>query len=309
MKIERLITIIFILLNKNKISANELADILEVSVRTIYRDIQALSQAGIPTSTLPGVNGGIQMMEQYKIDKQFFTSSDITTLLIALNSLSTALLPFQINTIFEKIKTLIPKTQLREVEHQTNQINIDLTAWMKESETLPVLETIKNSLDHSKLLNFQYKNNHGQISQRTVEPYQLFLKENNWYLYAYCREKNDFRIFKLAKITHLTTTTGFIHRKKAFLSEMTKNMHRPKKNILLRVTPQLKEHLEDKFGQLSFRKIKNSTFFLVDFPFQEDEFGYRLLLSFGNQCECLSPDSVREELQKRLTELLALYQG
>lgn len=143
MKTERLLAITMILLEHKQISASKLADMLEVSVRTIYRDIDSLSQSGIPVTTQTGSKGGISIMENYKIDKHFFTTTDITSLLIALESLASNISPISLQHTLEKIKTLVPTHFLDEIEFKSNQIASDLTPWTSNKQTQPLLEVIK----------------------------------------------------------------------------------------------------------------------------------------------------------------------
>lgn len=309
MKTERLLAITMILLDKKQISASQLAKTLEVSVRTIYRDIHSLSEAGIPVTTLPGINGGIQIMENYKIDKNFFTSSDITSLLIALESLSQNVSPIQINQTFEKIKTLIPANFLEEIEFKSNQIAIDLTPWTSNHTLQPFLEIIKTAMDQSRSLCFDYEDNHGRKTKRIVEPYRLVLKEISWYLQAYCLEKEDFRTFKISRIQNLSFSSTFVPRE--FKAQPLGNEPFYGKKftlITLKVTNKIREQLVDKFGPLHYSPYKDTEKLIVSFPFMEDDFGYNLLLSFGNQCECLEPPHVRAELKSRIENLLELYQ-
>ncbi|MEI5991993.1 helix-turn-helix transcriptional regulator [Enterococcus crotali] len=310
MKTERLLAITMILLEKKQVSASQLAEMLEVSVRTIYRDINSLSEAGIPVSSSPGVNGGIQIMENYKIDKQFFTSNDITSLLIALESLSNNVSPLQINQTFEKIKTLVPANFLDEIEFKTNQIAIDLTPWTSNHTLQPFLEIIKSAMDQERLIQFNYEDNQGRKTGRIVEPYRLVLKEISWYLEAYCREKADFRIFKISRMNELLLLSESFEPRLFQAQPLGKKPFYGKNftQITLKVTSKVKEQLADKFGQLNFLPSDNAEKWIVEFPFMEDEFGYNLLLGFGNQCECLAPQHVRAELKRRIETVLKLYQ-
>lgn len=203
MKIDRLISIIMVLLERKKVSAPKLAEMFEVTTRTIYRDIEVLNQVGIPIIAYPGVNGGIGIMEEYKIDKKLFTTSDITTLLRGLGSISSTLTDEEIVNTLAKVKGLIPAEQIKDIELKSGQVNIDLTPWAGNKNLQPNLEEIKKSLDENRLLSFKYSDREGKKSQRLVEPYQLVLKESNWYLQAYCTTRCDFRIFKLSRISQI----------------------------------------------------------------------------------------------------------
>lgn len=119
-----------VLLNYERVSAIKLAEMFEVSPRTIYRDIETISLAGIPITTHNGVNGGISIMQEYKVDKNFFTATDISTLLMGLSSVSTTLSNKEIIGTLEKVKGLLPKEQIRDLELKSNQITVDLTTWM-----------------------------------------------------------------------------------------------------------------------------------------------------------------------------------
>jgi len=310
MKTERLLAIIMILLEKKQVSASKLAEMLEVSVRTIYRDINSLSEAGIPVTSFPGVNGGIQIMDNYKIDKQFFTSSDITSLLIALESLSNNVSPIQTSQTFEKLKTLVPSQFLDEIEFKTNQIVIDLTPWTSNHTLQPFLEVVKAGMDQQRVLSFDYEDNQGRKTQRTVEPYRLVLKEISWYLQAYCLEKADFRTFKISRMSELTLTASHFDPREFKAKPLGKEPFYGKEftMITLKVTHKIKEQLCDKFGQLHFSHTDDPEKVIIDFPFMEDDFGYNLLLGFGCQCECIQPKHVRTELKRRLTDMLAIYQ-
>ncbi|EOL45976.1 helix-turn-helix transcriptional regulator [Enterococcus caccae] len=310
MKTERLLAITMILLEKKQISASQLAERLEVSVRTIYRDIHSLSEAGIPVTSSPGVNGGIQIMDNYKIDKHFFTSTDLTSLLIALEGFSNNVSPIQLNQTFEKVKTLIPIASLDEIKFKTNQIAIDLTPWTSNHTLQPSLEIAKSGMDQDRLLRFNYEDNHGRKTVRIVEPYRLVLKEISWYLQAFCTEKTDFRIFKISRMTNLELLSATFTPREFHPAPLGKQPFYGKDftTTMLKVTPKIKEQLVDKFGQLTLFPSDDPEKFIVAFPFMEDEFGYNLFLGFGNQCECLAPPHVRAELKRRIENVLALYQ-
>lgn len=203
MKIDRLVSIIMILLERKKISASELAEMFEVTPRTIYRDIEAISLAGVPIVTYPGVNGGIGIMDEYKIDKKIFTKSDVETLLIGLSSMSSAFSKEEIKCTLAKIKGLFPEEHIKEIELKSNQISIDLTPWIGNKDLKSNLEQIKKAMNDKKILRFNYFDSKGKKSNRKVEPYQLVLKESNWYLQGYCISKQDFRIFKLSRISDI----------------------------------------------------------------------------------------------------------
>ena len=166
MKVDRLISIIIILLDKERISAQKLADLFEVSLRTIYRDIDAIDRAGIPIRAISGVGGGFEIMPNYKIDRQVFTISDLTALLLGLSSLSDMMQGDELRNALIKVKSFIPQDKAKDIELKTNQIHIDLSSWIGNRNIQPYLEWIKKALEDKKLLSFDYIAHHGNKTTR-----------------------------------------------------------------------------------------------------------------------------------------------
>jgi len=304
MKIDRLISIIMVLLNCEKMSATKLATMFEVSPRTIYRDIEVIEKAGIPIFTTTGSEGGIGILPEFKIDKSFFTRSDMQTILMGLSSVSTTLSSKEMIGTLEKVKNLLPEKQII----KANQITIDLTTWMGNKSLLLLIEQIKQALKESRLLQFSYCNNNGVISNRQVEPYQLVLKETHWYLQAFCLEKQDFRIFKLFRISNLVIdTTSFIPR--AFSPKPLDGGDWINHNLIpiqLLVEASLYEKMMELCGEERIKPFGENKF-LVDFMFVPDDYGYNILLGFGPKCECVGPIEIRTELINRIEALASRY--
>lgn len=173
MKIDRLVSMIMILLDKERISAQELADIFEVSTRTIYRDIDAINMAGIPIRSTPGINGGFEIMPNYKVDKKVFTTDDLSALLMGLSSLSNMVRGDELVNALAKVRSFIPADKAKDIELKSSQIHVDLSPWMGNRNLQPYLELIKTALQDSRLLTFTYTDTHSNQTVRTVEPYQL----------------------------------------------------------------------------------------------------------------------------------------
>lgn len=308
MKIDRLISIIMILLERKKVSATKLAEMFEVSPRTIYRDIETINLAGIPIITYPGANGGIGIMEEYKIDKKLFTTSDITTLLMGLGSISRVMNNEEIINTLAKIKGLVSDEQISDIELKSNQISIDLTPWMGNKNMEINLEKIKKALDEKKYLYFEYSDRSGKNSNRKIEPYRLVLKESYWYLQGYCSSKEDFRIFKLSRISNLEILDDTFSPRR-FDAKLLGTWDYIEKKIItikLLVHESLRERMVEHCGEDNVQLYEDNKL-IVNFPFIEDEYGYNLLLGFGDKCECLEPSNVRYELIRRIKNLLRVY--
>lgn len=308
MKVDRLISIIIVLLQQKRISATKLADMFGVSTRTIYRDIEAINLAGIPIITYQGTSGGIGIMDGYKIDKKLFTTSDILTLLVGLGSISSTLTNEDISKTLAKVKGLIPRSQVDEIEFKLNQISIDLTPWRSNKNLQLNLEYIKIALNDSKVISFKYIDGSGRKSCRVVEPYRLVLKHVNWYLQGYCTNKKDYRMFKLTRIYNLKVLDETFLRRE-FNTEIFNSLRWIEDRIItikLLVDESLKDKMLEHCGEENVKKYGEGKL-LVDFPFVEDDLGYGLLLSYGDKCKCIEPVKVKEELVRRVRSLLNIY--
>ena len=305
MKLARVVAIIMLLLQHRKITAAKLAEMFEVNIRTIYRDVEAIGLAGIPVSTSPGVGGGISIMEEYKVEKGLFTVSDITALLIALGS--SPLANEEIPTTMAKIKGLIPKGRMGDIELKTRQIVVDHSPWHGPRPPQRNLAKIKAALDGNRLVAFHYYDGNGRESRRTVEPHQMMLKDSNWYLLAYCLLRRDFRVFRLSRMSEILVHDDTF-RPRDYEYDFSDTAESIEEIVLkLLVDESLKGLMVDYCGMENVEPWGERRI-LAHFPFIESDFGYGMLLSFGHKCECLAPERVRLELGRRAGDILKLYQ-
>lgn len=309
LKIDRLVSIIMILLDKKRVGAQELAEKFEVSQRTIYRDIEAINQAGIPVRTFPGVGGGFEIMPDYKIDQKFFSTTELSNILMGLSGISDVMHSKEIVYALEKVKSLVPEEKIDDVVVRMNQIYIDLNPWMGNRNIRLHLQTIKDALQESKLLTFQYIGRKGDSIARTVEPYQLVLKGNHWYVYAFCHMREAFRLFKLSRMAELQMSEEVFQPKEYDKPQLNmEEMNWPKyTEITLRIHKSIMEQILDYCPFEQFTP-EGEEHYIVEFPFIANEYYYNQLLGFGDKCECLAPVSVREEIKRRIQKIVDLYQ-
>lgn len=313
MKIDRLVSIIMILLDKERISAQELADLFEVSTRTIYRDIDAINMAGIPICSTSGVGGGFQIMPQYKLDKKVFSNTDLSAIMMGLSllsNLSNVVQDHDLVNALTKIKSFIPPDSTKDIALKANQIYIDLSPWTINRNIQPYLEVIQLALHKNKLLAFEYTGKHTHKTERIIEPYQLVLKNSHWYLYGYCHKRNDFRLFKLSRISNLQMKTeSFTPRDypnpQLEFNDILQNLQ---KEIKIRIHQSIMEQVLDYCTYEHFSP-DGEEHYLVNFPFIENDYYYNILFSFGNKCECLEPLHVREEIKRRIHDMAMLYES
>lgn len=308
MKIDRLISIIMMLLDKKRMGANELAETFEVSKRTIYRDIDAINLAGIPVVSISGVGGGFEIMPDYKLDKNVFSATDLSAILMGLTNVSNMIRGDELINAITKVKSFIPPDRLKEIELKANQILIDLSSWLGNSAVQSHLEIIKSAINENKLLTFEYYDRHASKSTRTVEPYQLVLKGNHWYFNGFCLMRNDYRLFRLTRITNLATNNQIFAPRnyQPPQLEFIGIWETMQTKIRLRIHESIIDNVLDYCTFDSFT-LDGDESYLVDFPFVENDYFYNILLSFGDKCECLSPSHVRTELKRKAEKIAELY--
>ena len=308
MKTDRLVSIILILLEKQRISAKELAEMFEVSIRTIYRDIDAINMAGIPVFSTPGVNGGFEILPQYKLEQKVFSTADLSALLMGLSSLSGILRGDELVNALAKVKSFIPADCAKDIELKASQICIDLSPWMGSPNVQSCLELIKTALQENRLVSFDYIAHHGNTTSRTVEPYQLILKDNHWYFHGYCHTRKDYRLFRLSRISSLIleeeTFSPRAYQKP--LLDFSGLPDVPQTQVLLRIHKSVLDQVLD-FCSYEDAKPDGSEHYIIRFPFIENDYNYNLLLGFGDKCECLEPPSIRAEIKRRIHNMAALY--
>lgn len=310
MKVDRLVSMIMILLDKRRISAQELADMFEVSPRTIYRDIDAINMAGIPVRSTSGVGGGFEIMEEYKLDRKVFSAADLSAILMGLSSLSNMAQSEELVHALAKVRSFVPVGRAKEIELKANQIWIDLSPWMGNKNVQPYLKIIKTALQESRLLSFDYSDRYGKKTTRKAEPYQLVLKSSHWYFQGYCLIRNDFRLFRLSRISNLQMreepfSPRDYPKPELDFGDILKTLQT---EIIIRIHESIVDKILDFCAYEHFSPDGNEHY-IVRFPFIENDYYYDILFSFGNKCECLEPLHVRNEMKRRIDRIAALYES
>lgn len=296
MKIDRLIGILTILLQTEKTTTAFLAEKFEVSRRTINRDIETLGQAGIPIVTSRGQNGGISIMENYKIDRTLLTSSDMRAILAGLKGLDSV-------SGTNRYQQLMDKLSLgnADILSSNDHILIDLSSWYKTS-LAPKIELIQNAVEGQEMLSFLYHAPKGE-SRRQIEPYLLVFQWASWYVWGYCKMREDFRLFKLNRMTELKNT-GISYEKRPVPPQAlaTERMFHTTIQAEILFEPEMKWRLVEEFGIDSFREREDGRLlFSFGFAGREQLFGW--LLSFGAEAELLKPQELREEMLEMIQKM------
>lgn len=297
MKINRLFEIVYILLDKEKVTAKELADYFEVSTRTIYRDVEDLSSGGIPIYMNKGKNGGIYLLPEYVLNKTVLTETEKINILSALQSL---------NSLDESSMELtLSKLSSFFGENNTGFFEIDYKDWgslIKEQ-----FDMSKQAILLRKLLEFEYISSTSKTSQRTVEPYKLWFKERNWYLKGFCSDKEDLRVFRLSRMKNVKIKEEhFIPRNIDFDLHLDEKITYPTTKITMRVESNLSYRILDEFSDSDVFENEDGSF-TVKMDFIEDEWLYGYILSFGKYATVIEPKRIKNIIKGILEKSLENY--
>ncbi len=300
MKMERAIGILSVLLQKDTITAADLARRFEVSVRTILRDLDSLSQAGIPIVTKQGVGGGVSVMEGYRLDRTLLTSGEMRDILAGLQSLDSVHGTNRYRQLMERLSadstSLLPGSQV---------MLIDLSSWYKDS-LAPKIEQIRGAIDGCFPLQFLYYAPKGE-AWRTMEPYYLVFRWSSWYVWGWCRDRKDYRLFKLNRMEKLRLLQEQFEKQAAPLPKLENEQIFPGGiRVKALFAPECKWRLVEEFGVNCFATLPDGKLlFQADYTDRENLFAW--LMTFGDKAELLEPEALRRELRERIKKMLEEY--
>lgn len=300
MKTDRLIGILSILLQKEKVTAPELAERFEVSRRTINRDVENLCKAGIPIVTSQGNGGGISIMDGYRMDRTILTSKDMQMIMAGLRSLDSVSDSHYYGQLMEKIKA-----GSAEFVSGSDSILIDLSSWDKDS-LAPKIELVQDAIELRKTLRFKYYAPNGN-SEREIEPYYLVFKWSNWYVYGYCFLRKDFRLFKLNRMAGIMHGESYEKRREIPMPDLSNERVFPARGKVKAVfEPSMKWHLIEEYGIESFTELPDGKL-LFEHEYADDEGLLSWMVSMRDKVTVLEPESIRKKLFRIASELTEKY--
>lgn len=306
MKTDRLLKIIYLCLQRRRVTIRELADKLEVSRRTIFRDLEALGAAGIPIVTYPGAGGGVGIMEGFALDRSLLTEAELASLASALGGMHSIDRDKDIELLMDK---LIPPHKRGAAG---GDIIIDLSSWFEGDEIDDMFLDIRRAIAQHLCIELEYSTR-GILSRRRVEPYKLVFKYQSWYLYAFCLKRQDFRMFKLTRI--FGYRLGGEHFAPRQLGDMVFQLKardepeaaagQPPVEVLLEYALADRDLLMDTLGAQDFRdegergRVRLAT---TNLPWMAD-----LVMGLQDKVKVLEPPALRREIQNRIERMRAVY--
>lgn len=307
MRIDRMLAITVMLLNRDRISARELAEKFEVSVRTVYRDIDAINMAGIPVISFPGNEGGFGIMENYRLDRQLLTLNDMLTILTALKGINTGPIHIEVESAIEKIKNLVPKEKAGQAEQFFNQMVIDIAPHGLINRYRERLDLFKKAIAENKPVKISYLNAKGEMQVRMIEPMTLIMKGYTWYLFAFCRKRGDYRIFKISRIKEASVLDqSFKRRDASYKDYFTDGDDLPATPLILKFSSEARVKVEDYFDEESIERLESGDM-IVRVSYPEDEWVYAFILSYGEHVEVLEPEHIKKIIREKAEKIINIY--
>ena len=310
MKIDRLLSIIVYLLNNELVSARTLAERFGVTVRTIQRDMDAIDLAGIPIVSIQGPSGGYGIMENFKLDNQLVSVEDLYYIITSLKSVSETLVDRKIDDTLEKMKTLIPPPDRDLLSERDEKLSIDFSMLGGDPRQQRSFAAVKEAVDTERLLRFTYTNNRLESRLRTVEPLTIAFKWRSWYLFAWCRAREDYRTFRISRIREPEILPSRFKRRDIRFEEYLERQNReqtiPMTKMKLEFHPSIRALVEE------YHKPENCSegpggSLIVEMEMPEDGWLYGYILSYGDLVTILEPDRLKNILKEKAENIAGKY--
>ncbi|MBD2870351.1 helix-turn-helix transcriptional regulator [Paenibacillus arenilitoris] len=314
MKLERLMAITILLLNRKRVQAQELANRLEVSLRTVYRDLETLSMSGIPIVSYSGNEGGFEIMESFRLDRQMLSFDELHALFTALRGLQStqAMKRHNMDRLLEKVGALVSKAE-REHMADTDQVAIDLTPWTSGAASGALYEALHSAVQDKKLIRFAYTDGNGEETERRVEPQMLVLKGYTWYLHGYCLKRDDYRLFRFSRIRDLAILPDTFRRRSLPLAEVNERWEaawrQESVDLVLRFTGKAVVAAMDQFDPADMERQPDGSLIVRTRHYYKDfESMIGFLLSFQTNLTIIGPARIAEAVRQSALDVAGLYE-
>lgn len=297
MQIDRLLDTVYVLLRQKTVTAKELSERFGVSQRTVYRDIDTLSLAGIPVFTEKGKGGGISLLPDFVLNKSILSEWEQNEILSALQGLSN-IKTFETNQVLQKLSTIFNKTAI-------NWLDVDFSDWSFTNGHY--FNDFKTAIFEHRIVEFDYYSSYNELTHRFIEPIQLWFKSKAWYIKGYCLMRQDIRLFKLSRIKNLTVTeTNFGERDLLNSISANSDLERQKQDVIikLKIKPEMTYRVYDEFDDIAEKQPDGS--FIVTVMWPEDDWVYGTILSYGEYIEVLEPKHIRDIIRNKALKIAEL---
>lgn len=296
----RLFEILYYLIDVKQTTASELAEKFEVSVRTIYRDLDRLLVGGIPIETTQGVGGGISIDPHFVLDKTLLNNQEQEQILSALQGLSSLHL--------HEYQDLLGRMQNVFQKNSQDWIEVDFTSWHQDSEMNIKFQQIKEVILKHQVISFDYVNIRGEQSYRIVFPLKIFFKGNAWYLQAYEKKREVYRTYKLTRMYHIEMKDEYFDIRELNNQPPVLSYHEDIKmiDVVFKFQKYLGSFVYDEFEYKDIEEKDDC--YIVTTQVPDQEWFLSFLLSFGSGIEIIEPVKLKEKLKDEIYKMIKLYE-
>lgn len=299
MQVNRLFEIIYILLEKNIITAKELAERFEVSQRTIYRDIETLSTAGIPVYMSKGKGGGISILPEFILNKAVLTEEEKSEILSSIRAVNV------VSFNAEEPEKVLKKLNNMLGENDTDWIEVDFSHWGNAEKEKQTFYNLKSAILSKRVVKFHYMSVKGENINREVYPLKLYFKGQSWYMYGYCKIRGDYRFFKLRRIKDLCVSEETFNLKASKTIMREDNIYKGEFVALkMKISSKMSYRIYDEFE--NFKQLQDGSF-IVEIEYPKGEWIFSYISSFGEECEVLEPEEIRKEVKDKIKKMILNY--
>ncbi len=319
MKVHRLISVLLLMESRRTMKAEELASRLEISTRTVYRDIEALCEAGIPLTTTTGPNGGIHLMEGYSSGISNLHEDDIVSLYLSGMGIQPdrqSDMAIKLNNTLLKLQKSLSHTQINDINKIKRKFYFDETPWWGQSKRLSNVDTLIHSIIQAKTLRIAYQKYTGELSYRKIYPYGVVVKRMDWYLIAYCEKNKDIRAFKCERIIdYKILDEGFIVPEDFYIEDYWKKSQRTFKNLCAEkenypVRIKLHKDRAEVLSDLEVFEIKEEgDYIIATINMYKYECAVTDVMKIIGYAEIINPTELRAIVEKELENIIMKYKN
>ncbi|QJC50577.1 YafY family transcriptional regulator [Paenibacillus albicereus] len=317
MKLDRLLAITMLMLGRKRVGAKELSERFEVSLRTVYRDMETLSLAGIPIISYAGEGGGYEIMESYRLERQFLTLEELQALVVALKGISSTLDDRDVSRLLDKVGAMLSSADRERIGGAAEEMVIDINPWGGGAQEKAKVASLRQAIRDRRVVRFGYTDAGGQRTERRCEPVRLVLKGYIWYMYGFCRTRQDWRLFRLSRVRGLEAGAEAFERREEpggteplLWSGLGKDETQRLKVITLRFERGTRVWAEDYFGtndSVLRTEEQPDGALLVETRQPDEPWLVHWLLRFGTGARVLSPPELAAAVRTEAEAVARMY--
>lgn len=302
MKIDRLVSIIMILNNKEKVTAKELSEEFEVSTKTIQRDMEIIAKAGIPIVSYKGHQGGYGIIDGYKVNKSSMTGDESNLLKKLLVGINKCYENKEATALINKLEVINPE----KYSSLNDRLIIDFSTWGKSKELTDEMNIIDEAVKNKNPIEFDYINGSGEKTSRQIDPYKIIFKSLAWYVYGFCNLKNEMRVFKVNRMENIKVRNeNFIYNEK-LMDDLFIEKEIEKIQVTIKIPSKMKEMIKEGFPEHKLIEEKDG-FIIAIIKVPSGKWIEGMILSFGDCIEVLTPLDLRKSIKEKINNMNKLY--